>query len=92
MLCPTLEKLLPAYPDIKAELVTDYGLTDTVPERYDAVVRLSYRIALLGFRAALKILSHHSRRLRRAANNWATSANFARKGRKSVLRIFDPYP
>ena len=45
MLWPTLEKLLPAYPDIKVELVTDYGLTDIVAERYDAGVRLGEQVS-----------------------------------------------
>ena len=45
VLWPTLEKLLPAYPDIKVELITDYGLTDIVAERYDAGVRLGEQVA-----------------------------------------------
>src|SRR5208283_5020738 len=36
VLLPRLAKLLREYPDIKVELVTDYGLTDIVAERYDA--------------------------------------------------------
>jgi DNA-binding transcriptional LysR family regulator len=39
VLWPALEKLLPDYPDIKVEIVIDYGLTDIVTERYDAGVR-----------------------------------------------------
>ena len=39
ILWPALEKLLPDYPDIKVEIVIDYGLTDIVAERYDAGVR-----------------------------------------------------
>jgi DNA-binding transcriptional LysR family regulator len=39
VLWPALEKLLPGYPDIKVEIVIDYGLTDIVTERYDAGVR-----------------------------------------------------
>src|SRR3954471_2947557 len=35
ILWPKLEKFLARYPDIKVELVTDYGLTDIVAERYD---------------------------------------------------------
>ena len=38
-LWPALERLLPDYPDIKVEIVIDYGLTDIVAERYDAGVR-----------------------------------------------------
>src|SRR3954467_14988120 len=39
ILLPKLSKLLRAYPDIKVEIVVDYGLTDIVAERYDAGVR-----------------------------------------------------
>jgi DNA-binding transcriptional LysR family regulator len=42
---PKLAKLLPAYPDIKVEVIIDYGLTDIVAERYDAGVRLGELIA-----------------------------------------------
>ncbi|MBR0967759.1 LysR family transcriptional regulator [Bradyrhizobium diazoefficiens] len=45
ILWPTLAKLLPRYPDIKVELVVDYGLTDIVAERYDAGVRLGEQVA-----------------------------------------------
>lgn len=45
LLWPAIEKLLPAYPEIKVELVTDYGLTDIVAERYDAGVRLGEQVA-----------------------------------------------
>ncbi|WP_441236939.1 LysR family transcriptional regulator [Bradyrhizobium sp. 930_D9_N1_4] len=45
VLWPTLAKLLPRYPDIKVELVVDYGLTDIVTERYDAGVRLGEQVA-----------------------------------------------
>jgi len=44
-LWPALEKLLPDYPDIKVEIVVDYGLTDIVAERYDAGVRLGEDVA-----------------------------------------------
>src|SRR4030088_3461824 len=40
ILWPALTKLLPHYPDIKVELIIDYGLTNIVAERYDAGVRL----------------------------------------------------
>src|SRR4051795_5609729 len=36
---PKLAKFLPSYPDIKIEIIIDYGLTDIVAERYDAGVR-----------------------------------------------------
>jgi len=45
MLWPTLEKLLPDYPDIHVEIVVDYGLTDIVAERYDAGIRLGEQVA-----------------------------------------------
>jgi DNA-binding transcriptional LysR family regulator len=45
ILWPALTKLLPQYPDIKVELITDYGLTDIVAERYDAGVRLGEQVA-----------------------------------------------
>jgi DNA-binding transcriptional LysR family regulator len=44
ILWPVLAKLLPRYPDIKVELVVDYGLTDIVAERYDAGVRLGEQV------------------------------------------------
>lgn len=40
VLMPALETVLPRYPDITVELVTDYGLTDIVANRFDAGVRL----------------------------------------------------
>jgi len=45
ILWPALATLLPHYPDIKVELITDYGLTDIVTERYDAGVRLGEQVA-----------------------------------------------
>jgi DNA-binding transcriptional LysR family regulator len=42
---PAVRKLLPDYPDIEVELITDYGLTDIVVERFDAGVRLGGIIA-----------------------------------------------
>ncbi len=45
ILWPALEKLLPRYPDIKVELIVDYGLTDIVAERFDAGVRLGEQVA-----------------------------------------------
>jgi DNA-binding transcriptional LysR family regulator len=45
LLWPALEALLPRYPDIKVELIVDYGLTDIVAERYDAGVRLGEQVA-----------------------------------------------
>ncbi|HTG20095.1 MAG TPA: LysR family transcriptional regulator [Reyranella sp.] len=45
ILWPALATLLPQYPDIKVELIVDYGLTDIVAERYDAGVRLGEQVA-----------------------------------------------
>jgi DNA-binding transcriptional LysR family regulator len=45
VLWPALRKLLPDYPDIEVEVITDYGLTDIVAERYDAGVRLGGIVA-----------------------------------------------
>jgi DNA-binding transcriptional LysR family regulator len=45
VLWPALQKLLPDYPDIKVEIVIDYGLTDIVAERYDAGVRTGEMVA-----------------------------------------------
>jgi DNA-binding transcriptional LysR family regulator len=45
VLWPALEKLLPQYPDIRVEVVIDYGLTDIVAERYDAGIRSGEIIA-----------------------------------------------
>jgi DNA-binding transcriptional LysR family regulator len=45
VLWPALTTLLPRYPDIKVELIMDYGLTDIVSERYDAGVRLGEQVA-----------------------------------------------
>ena len=39
ILLPKLSKLLRDYPDIKVEIIVDYGLTDIVTQRYDAGVR-----------------------------------------------------
>jgi DNA-binding transcriptional LysR family regulator len=45
VLWPALERLLPDYPDVRVEIVIDYGLTDIVAERYDAGVRLGEQVA-----------------------------------------------
>ena len=44
-LWPALEKLLPDHPDIKVEVVIDYGLTDIVAERFDAGIRTGEMVA-----------------------------------------------
>src|SRR5438445_6111324 len=45
ILFPRFEKFLPQYPDIKVEIVIDYGLTDIVAQRYDAGVRSGEQVA-----------------------------------------------
>jgi DNA-binding transcriptional LysR family regulator len=45
VLLPKLTKLLREYPDIKVEIIIDYGLTDIVTERYDAGVRAGEQVA-----------------------------------------------
>src|SRR4029453_18328527 len=45
LLWPKLTKFLRNYPDIKVEIITDYGLTDIVSERYDAGVRAGEQVA-----------------------------------------------
>jgi len=45
ILWPAVAKLVREYPDIKVEIVTDYGLTDIVGERFDAGVRPGETIA-----------------------------------------------
>jgi DNA-binding transcriptional LysR family regulator len=45
ILLPKLAPLLREYPDIKVEIIIDYGLTDIVAERYDAGVRSGEQVA-----------------------------------------------
>ncbi len=45
ILWPKLTKFLRQYPDIKVEVIIDYGLTDIVAERFDAGVRNSEQVA-----------------------------------------------
>lgn len=45
VLWPRLAKVLPTYPDLKVEIITDYGLTDIVAQRYDIGVRLGDQVA-----------------------------------------------
>lgn len=45
LLWPRLVPFLRQYPEIKVELITDYGLTDIVAERYDAGVRAGEQVA-----------------------------------------------
>src|SRR3984957_121950 len=45
ILWPRLTKLLGQYPDIKVEIIIDYGLTNIVAERFDAGVRNGEQVA-----------------------------------------------
>jgi len=45
ILWPKLGKLLQKYPDIKVEIIIDYGLTDIVAQRFDAGVRSGEQVA-----------------------------------------------
>lgn len=45
ILQPALRKLLPDNPDIRVEIIVDYGLTDIVAQGYDAGVRLGDQVA-----------------------------------------------
>jgi len=42
---PKLAKVLPQFPDLKVEIVVDYGLTDIVAERFDIGVRFGDQVA-----------------------------------------------
>jgi DNA-binding transcriptional LysR family regulator len=45
VLQPGLARLLPDYPDIRVEIIVDYGLVDIVAEGFDAGVRLGEQVA-----------------------------------------------
>jgi DNA-binding transcriptional LysR family regulator len=45
ILWPRLAKFLPQYPDIKVEIIIDYGLTDIVAQRFDAGVRSGEQVS-----------------------------------------------
>src|SRR5947209_17887692 len=45
ILLPKLAKLLREYPDIKVDIMIDYGLADIVAQRYDAGVRSGEQVA-----------------------------------------------
>lgn len=45
ILWPVLRKLLPEYPDIRVEVISDSSLTDIVAERFDAGIRLGEQVA-----------------------------------------------
>lgn len=45
VLQPALKRFLPDHPDIRVEIIIDYGLTDIVAEGYDAGVRMGEQVA-----------------------------------------------
>lgn len=45
ILWPVIERFLPNYPDIDIEIITDYGRSDIISDRYDAGVRRGRLIA-----------------------------------------------
>jgi DNA-binding transcriptional LysR family regulator len=45
VLQPALKRFLPDYPDIRVEIIIDYGLTDIVAAGYDAGVRMGEQVA-----------------------------------------------
>jgi DNA-binding transcriptional LysR family regulator len=45
ILAPAVARLLTTCPDIRVEIINDYGLIDIVAERYDAGVRLGEQVA-----------------------------------------------
>lgn len=45
ILWPKLARVLPLYPDLKVEVVVDYGLADIVAQRFDIGVRLGDQVA-----------------------------------------------
>ena len=45
ILLPKLAKLFPKYPDIKVEIIVDYGLSNIVADGYDAGVRSGEQVA-----------------------------------------------
>jgi DNA-binding transcriptional LysR family regulator len=45
VLLPKLAPLLRDYPDVKVEMIVDYGLTDIVAQQYDAGVRSGQQVA-----------------------------------------------
>ncbi|SEK16347.1 transcriptional regulator, LysR family [Variovorax sp. OK605] len=45
ILWPKLSRVLPGYPDLKIEMIVDYGLADIVADRYDIGVRFGDQVA-----------------------------------------------
>ena len=62
VLLPKLAKLLPKYPDIKVEIVVDYGLSNIVTEGYDVGVRSGEQLPKTRSRRASGGTAHGRRR------------------------------
>ena len=45
VLLPAVARMLAAYPDIRVEIINDYGLADIIADRFDAGVRLGEQVA-----------------------------------------------
>ena len=45
ILQPALKRFLPGHPDLRVEIIVDYGLTDIVTEGFDAGVRMGEQVA-----------------------------------------------
>ena len=45
ILQPALKRFLPQHPDLRVEIIVDYGLTDIVAEGFDAGVRMGEQVA-----------------------------------------------
>ena len=45
VLQPALKRFLPDHPDVRVEIIVDYGLTDIVAEGFDAGVRMGEQVA-----------------------------------------------
>ena len=63
-LLPALAKILPNYPDIRIEVVIDYGLSNIVAEQYDTGIRPGDLVAkdMIAVRIVLTCASRSSAR------------------------------
>jgi DNA-binding transcriptional LysR family regulator len=94
VLWPVLAPLLRGYPDIKVELIVDYGLTDIVAERYDAGVRLGEQVArdMIGapfmnlFHNHMPIIPANRRTGRALASRSAARCGIWRRGSEHAVR------
>jgi DNA-binding transcriptional LysR family regulator len=73
VLWPRLAKILPSYPELKVEIMIDYGLTDIVAQRFDIGVRFGDQVekdmiaVRIGPDVRMSIVAHPSYLERRAA-------------------------